>query len=99
MVGNGNDANGIALQAVNQGIGKTMEGKRTGLVRTALTQRGKLSQQSDGSFNLVDEVVCRNERAFVDIPVDGGIGVGLRLFAKTDLRHFLRRGLWCEAVS
>lgn len=91
MVGNGNDANGIALQAINQGIRKTMKGKRTGLVRTALTQRGKLLQQPEGPFNLVEEVVRRNERAFADIPVDGGIGVGLRLFAKTDLRHFLRR--------
>lgn len=99
MVGNGNDANGIALQPVNQGIRKAMKGKRTGLVHTAVTQRWKLSQQSEGSFNLVDEVVRRNERAFVDIPVDGGIGIGLRLFTKTDWRHFLRRGLWCEAGS
>lgn len=76
-----------------------MKGKRTGLVHTALTQRGKLFQQSEGSFNLVDEVVRRNERAFVDIPVNGGIGISLRLFAKIDLRHSLRRGLWCEAES
>lgn len=99
MVGNSNDADGIALQSIDQGIGKTMKRKRAGLVHTALTQRRKLSQQSEGSFNLVDEVVRRNERTFVDIPVDGRISIGLRLFAKTDLRHFLRRELWCEAVS
>jgi len=97
VMGNGDDTDGIALQPVNQGIGKTMKGKRPRPVRTAFAQRGELPQQPERSFDLVDEVVRRDECAFADIPVDGGIGVGLRLITKTDLQHSLRQGLLCEA--
>jgi len=93
MVGNGNDADGIALQTVDQGIGKTMEGKRPRLTHASLAQRRELLQQPKCSLNLADEVFCCGERAFADIPVNGGIGIGLSFIAKTDSRHFLRRGL------
>lgn len=96
MVCNSNNVKGTALKSVDQGIGKTMEWKRPYLVRAAFTQRGELLQQPERTFDLVDEVIRRNVRAFADIPVNGGIGVGLRFLAKTDLRHSLRKGLWCE---
>ncbi len=70
-----------------------MEGKRPRFVHTTSTQRGKLLQQPEGSFDLVDEVFRCNERAFADIPVNGGISICLRFFAKADPRHFLRQGL------
>jgi len=93
MVGYGNDADGIALETVNQGIGKTMEGKRPRLVHATCTKCRELLQQPERSLNLINEVICCNEGAFADIPVNGGIGIGLSFFAKTDSRHFLRRGL------
>lgn len=97
MVGNRNDANGIALQTVNQGIGKTMERKRPRFVYTTFAQCRKLFQQIKGAFNFIDKVIGCNERAFSDVPVNSGIGIGLRFLAKTDSRHFLRQGLLCEA--
>lgn len=99
MMGDGNDTDGIALQSIDQGIGKTMERKRSRLVHTAFAQCGELHQQTERPFDLIDEVVCCDERAFADIPVNGGIGISLRFFAKTDSRHSLRQGLLCEAAS
>lgn len=99
MVSDSDDSNDITLQMVNQGVGKTMKGKRPRLVRTAFTHRGKLPQQPERPFDLVDEVIRCEERTFADISVNGGIGVGLRFVAKTDLRHFLQQGLLCEAGS
>ena len=99
MVGNCNDTNGIALQAINQGVRKPMEGKRPRLVCAAFTQRRELLQQPEGSLNLIDEVFRCDEGAFADIPVNGGIGIDLRFFTKTDSRRFLHRGLLCGAGS
>lgn len=99
MVGKRNDANGIALQTVNQGIGKAMERKRPRLVCAAFAQRGKLFQQIKGAFNFIDEVISRNERTFTDIPVNSGISIGPRFFAKTDSRYFLRHELLREAET
>lgn len=99
MVGNGNNADDIALQAVNQGIGEAMKRKRSRLVRAAFAHRRKLLQQVERPFDFVDEVVRCNQRAFADILVNGGIGISLRFFVKTDLRHLLRQGLLCVAGS
>ena len=74
-----------------------MEGKRPYLACTTLAQRGKLLQQDKGAFNLINEVLCCDEGAFADIPVNGGIGISLRFLAKTDSRHFLHQGLLREA--
>lgn len=99
MMGDSDDTDGIALYSVNQGIRKIMEGKRSGLAFTTLTHCRELSQQSERTFDLVDELVRCAKRAFADVPINGGIGIGLRFIANADLKHFLHRGLWCEAET
>ncbi len=73
-----------------------MERKRPRLACTTFAQHRKLFQQLKGAFDFIDKVIGCYERAFADILVNGGIGVGLCVFAKTDSRHFLRQELLRE---
>ncbi len=81
---NGDDADQIAMQSVNQRIWKTLEDQRPRVARANATQLGKPVQEAKRSIEFIGEFVCRSERAFTGVPIDSGIGIGLRLVAKTD---------------
>lgn len=87
---NGNDTDSIASQPVNQGIGKAMERQRPRVVCAGFAQLGELYQETKCLIELISEIPGCNERAFADVPIDSGIGVGLRLAAKTDRHPFWR---------
>ncbi len=87
-MGNGNDANSIVSQPVDQGIGEAMERQRPRVVRTTFAQCGELVEKVERSTKLIGEIFRRDERAFADIPIDRCIGIGLRLGAKADLNRF-----------
>ena len=87
-MGNGDDANRIVLQPVNQGIGKTMERQGSCVVCAGFAQLGELADEAQCLIDLISEIICCDERAFADVPVNSGIGIGLRLFAKADSHRF-----------
>ena len=89
---NGNDANNIVSQPVDQGIGEAMKRQRPRVVRTTFTQCGELVEKLECTIKLFGEIFRRDERAFADILIDRCIGVGLRLDAKADLNRFWRHG-------
>ena len=67
-MGDGNDADHIALQPVDQRIGETVEGKRPCVVRAGFAQPGELAQQAKRSIEFIGEILCCDERAFADVP-------------------------------
>jgi len=90
VMGNGNDADHIALQTVNQRIGETVERQRPRVVCAGFAQLGELAQESKCLIDRISEIICCDERAFADVPIDSGIGIGLDLAAKTDRHQFWR---------
>ncbi len=96
VVGNGNDADSIVSQPVNQGIGEAMERQRPRVVHTTFTKCGELVEKVECAIKLLGEIFRRNKRAFADIPIDHCIGVGLRLGAKADSNRFWRHGFLRE---
>ena len=90
VMSNGNNADAIVLQPVNQGIGKAVEWQRPRVACASFAQLGELAQEAKCFIEFVSEIVCRDERALSDVPIDSGISIGLRLAAKTDLHWFLR---------
>lgn len=89
-MGNGDDADDIDLQPVDQRIGETMERQRSRVARAGLAQLGEPVQQAKYSIKFIDEIIGCNERAFADVPVDSGVGIALRLIAKTDPHRLWR---------
>lgn len=89
-MGNGNDADIIILQPVNQGIGETVEWQRPRVARASFAQLGELAQEAKCFIEFVSKIICCCERSLSDVPIDSGISIGLRLAAKTDLHWFLR---------
>lgn len=90
VMGDGNDADHIALQTVDQRIGETRERKRPRVAHTGFAQLGKPVQNVQCLTDLIGEIVCCDQRAFADIPIDSGVGIGLRLAAKTDSQRLWR---------
>ncbi len=90
VMGDGNDADHIALQTVDQRIGEAVESKCPRIAHASFAQFGKPAQNSQCLIDLVGEIICCNQRAFADIPIDGGIGIDLRLAAKTDSQQLWR---------
>lgn len=80
----GDDADHIDLQAVNQGIGKTVERQRSRVARDQFAQFGEPIQKAKRLIELVGEIIRCNECAFAYVPIDGSIGISLCLVAKTD---------------
>lgn len=83
-MGDGDDADQIALQPIDQRIWKTVEGQRPRVAGANVTQLGKPIQEAKRSIEFVGEFIRCNDCAFADVPIDGGIGIGLRLAAKAD---------------
>lgn len=90
VMSNGDDADQIALQPVNQGIRKTVEGQSPRVAGASVTQLGKTVQEAKRSIKFIGEFIRCDERAFACVPIDDGIGVGLRLVAKTDPHRLWR---------
>jgi len=67
-----------------------VERQRPRVVCTDFAQLGELAQEAKCLIGLIGEIICCDERAFADVPIDSGIGIGLRLAAKTDLNPFWR---------
>ncbi len=88
MMGDSDDANHIVLQPVNQGIGETMERESSCVVCAGLAQFGELVEVVQCLIEFIGEVACCYKRPYADVPVNSGIGIGLRLFAKFDLHRF-----------
>lgn len=84
VTSNRNDADHIGLQSVNQRIRKTVEMKRPRVARASVAQLGESAQEAKRSIEFIGEIIRRDERVFADVPIDSGIGIGLRLIAKTD---------------
>ncbi len=85
---NGDDADHIDLQPVNQRIGETMERQRPRAALAGLAQLREPVQEGKCLIEFIDEIIRRDERAFADVPIDSGIGIALRLTAKTDPHRF-----------
>lgn len=85
---NGDDANNIISQPVEQGIGETMKRQQPRVVHTTFAQCSELIEKVKRTTKLFGEIFHRNERAFADIPVGRCIDVGLCLGAKADLNRF-----------
>ena len=81
---NGDDADHIGLQPVDQRIWKTVQMQRPRAACTGVAQLGEPAQEAQRSIEFIDEIICCDERAFADVPIDSGIGIALRLVAKTD---------------
>jgi len=87
VMSNDNDADHIDLHAVDQGIEKTVERQRSRVARAGLAP----VQEAKRSIEFIGEITRCDERAFADVPIDSGIGIGLSLVAKTDPRRLWRR--------
>ena len=61
-----------------------MERQRPRVARAGLAQRGEPVQEAKRLIEFIGEIIRCDERAFADVPIDGGIGVALRIIAKTD---------------
>lgn len=83
-MGNGDDADDIGLQPVDQRIGETVERQRSRVARAGLAQLGKPVQQAKCLIEFVGKIIGCDERAFADVLGDGGIGIGSRRIAKAD---------------
>ena len=81
---NGDDADYIDLQPVDQRIGETVERQRPRVARAGLAQLGEPVQEAKRLIEFIGKIICCDERAFADVPIDSGIGIVLRLVAKTD---------------
>jgi hypothetical protein len=79
---NGDDADYIDLQPVNQRIGETVERQRPRAALAGLPQLRKPVQEGKRLIEFIDEIIRCDERAFADVPIDSGIA--LRPTAKTD---------------
>ena len=90
-MGDGNDADHIALQPVNQGIWKAVECQSSRLARACVAQLGKLAQQIKRPIEFIGECICCDERSFAGVPIDSGFGIRLRLIAKADSHRLWRR--------
>ena len=80
----GEDTNHINLQAVDQGIGKTMQRQRSCAVGDGFPQFRKPVQQIKRLIEFIGEIIGSYKRTFAKIPVDRRFGIALRLAAKTD---------------
>ena len=87
---NGNDANRIALQSINQRIREAMKRQRPRVVQASFAQFDKLTQEAKCPIEFISEILCRDERIFADVPIHSGIRIGLRLAAKADRCQFWR---------
>ncbi len=61
-----------------------MEGQRPRVARVGVAQLGESAQEAKRLIEFIDEIIRCDECAFADVPIDSGIGVALRLIAKTD---------------
>lgn len=61
-----------------------MKIQRPSVARADPAHFGKLAQVVKRLIDLISKIIRCNERAFADIPIDGSMGVGLRLVAKID---------------
>ncbi len=64
-----------------------MERQRPRVARVGVTQLGESAQEAKRSIEFISEIIRCDECAFADVPIDSGIGVALRLIAKTDLHR------------
>lgn len=87
-MGNGDDPDHVGLKLVDQGIRETVERQGPRVARARVAQLGEPLEEAERSIELVGEIGCGDERTFADVPIDGRIGIGLRLVAKTD-QHWL----------
>ena len=87
---NGDDADYIGLQPVDQRIGETVKRQRPGVARAGLAQLGETFQEAKRLIEFVGEIIGCDERAFADVPVDGSIGIGSCRIAKTDPHRLWR---------
>ena len=83
-MGYGDDADGIGLQPVNQGIRKTMERQHPRIVQAGFAQFRKLGQHAHRLFDLAEKIIRSDEGAFAGVPFNSGVGIGLCLAAKTE---------------
>ncbi len=81
---NSDDADHTGLQPVDQRIGEAVERQRTGVARARVAQLGETFQEAKCLIEFVGEIIGCDKRAFADVPVHGGIGIGSRRIAKTD---------------
>lgn len=84
---NGDHADHIGLQPIDQRIRKTVEMQRPRVVRAGVAQLGEPAQEAKRLIEFIGEIIRCDERAFADVPIDSGIGIVLRLIAKTDLHR------------
>ena len=87
---NGDDADCIGLQPINQRIVKTVERQHPRAALAGLAQFGEPVKEGKRLIEFIDEIICCDERAFADVPIDSGIGIALRLVAKTDPHRLWR---------
>lgn len=81
---NGDDADCIDLQPVDDGIREAVKSQCPCIACTGFTQFGEPAQQVKRLIDLINKIIRCSERAFPDIPIDGSMGVGVRLVAKID---------------
>ncbi len=86
VMDNGNNADYVNVQPINQGIRKAVKSQRPSAARADPAQFGKATQVVKRLIDLISKIIHCNERAFPDTPIDGSMGVGLRLVAKVDPR-------------
>ena len=67
-----------------------MERQRPRVAYAGFAQIGEPVQEAKRLIELISEIIRCGERAFAGVPIDSGIGIGLRLVAKTDPHRFLR---------
>ncbi len=88
-MGDGNDADSVGLQSVDQGIREVMERQHPSFSGTRFAELGETGQHAQRLFDLADKILCGDECAFAYVPIDSGVGVDLSLAAKTN-----REQLW-----
>ena len=98
MMRDRDDANLVALNTVDQRIGKTVKRQHSYVVNGLLAHRRKVTQQTIRLIECIGEILCGYKSALTDISVGSSIGIGLRFVAKTDSHQLWRRlflrGAW-----
>ena len=64
-----------------------MERQRPRVARVGVAQLGESAQEAERLIEFFGEIIRCDELAFADVPIDSGIGIALRLIAKTDLHR------------
>lgn len=61
-----------------------MERQCPRVARVGVAQLGESAQEAKRLIEFIGEIIRCDECAFADVPIDSGIGVALRLIAKTN---------------